>query len=242
MTAVATPVNPTTLPFGYRHLALGVIGSTNDTAQRFAANGEPAGLIVTASEQTAGRGRQRRSGLSPAGGLYCSFLLRPDCPLQRAPELGFVAALAVADAVTALLPNADHIGCKWPNDILVRGRKVAGILVESAALADNRLDWVIAGIGINLRERPADDVVIYPATCIADEGAPGATPAIALEALAGAMANWLARWQVDGFAPIRDAWRRHGPRRGERLAIRDGAADVEGEFIDLDARGPHGTG
>lgn len=237
MSAAAKPPSLLPLPFGYRHLALGVIGSTNDEAQRFAVQGEPAGLIVSASEQTQGRGRQRRSWLSPAGGLYCSFLLRPPCELRQAPEVGFVTAVAVADAVIALLGTDERVGCKWPNDILVGGRKVAGILVESAALANNTLDWVVAGIGINLGKRPAADMVMYPATCLADEGATAVSPEMALAVLAAAMATWLERWQTVGFAPVRQAWLRRAHRQGERLVVRGGAADLEGEFIDLDANG-----
>lgn len=225
------------LPPGFRHLSLGVVGSTNDEAQRFAQAGEPAGLIVSAGEQTKGRGRQRRTWLSPAGGLYCSFLLRPDCPPRRAPELGFVVAVAVAEAVEALVAPDRRVSCKWPNDVLVRGFKIAGILVESAATAADQLDWVIAGIGVNVDQRPDPSDVMYPATCLAEQGAGGVTPEGALAAIAAALADWLGHWQQLGFAAVRQAWLQRGHRRGDRLVVRAGEEEVEGAFLDLDPTG-----
>lgn len=237
MTEATPPTVAAPFPPEFRHLALGTVGSTNDEAQRFARGGEPAGLIVTADEQTQGRGRQRRTWLSPGGGLYCSFLLRPTCSPRQAPELGFVVAVAVADAVKALLGDKDGIACKWPNDVLVRGRKIAGILVESAATARNTLDWVVAGIGLNLQSRPDPSEVMFPATCLAAEGAPGVSPATALLPLAVAMADWLSRWERDGFEPVRAAWRAWAHRPGERLVIRLGDHEIEGTFVDLNVDG-----
>jgi birA, biotin-[acetyl-CoA-carboxylase] ligase region len=237
MSGADAPASAPAVPSGFRHLTLDRIGSTNDEAQRFARAGEPAGLIVTATEQTQGRGRQRRTWLSPVGGLYCSFLLRPECPLRRAPELGFLVAVAVAEAVNELLGAGDRISCKWPNDVLVGGRKIAGILVESSATAGNQLEWVVAGIGINLRQHPPPAEVMFPATCVAEEGAPGITPAEALAPLAARMGYWLARWQCEGFGPVRDAWRGWAHRPGDPLLVRLGDDEVMGEFVDLDVDG-----
>lgn len=205
--------------------------------QRFARSGEPGGLIVSADEQTSGRGRQRRVWLSPVGGLYCSFLLRPQCPPRRAPELGFVAAVAVADAVRELLDSAGMVSCKWPNDVLVDGRKIAGILVESATSAGNQLDYVVVGIGINLAEHPDPSEVMFPATSLAGSGSPGVSPRTALAALARAMAHWLGRWEAEGFAAVRNAWRAVAHRPGDPLVVRLGDGELAGAFIDLDVDG-----
>lgn len=237
MSPQATTFVDPPLPAGYRLVAFETIGSTNDEAQRFAVAGEPERLIVSAAAQTRGRGRQQRSWISPIGGLYCSFLFRPDCPLLRAPEMGFVAAVAVAEAVAELLGDGGLVSCKWPNDVLVSGRKIAGILIESSGGAHNRLDWLVVGIGLNIAEAPDAAELLYPATCLATEGAPGVTPAIALAAIAAVLASWYERWTIEGFAPVRHAWRVRGPQVGAKLAIRGGAADAEGEFVELDASG-----
>ena len=108
------------------------IGSTNDEAMRLAREGAVHGTVVHADEQTAGRGRLSRRWLSPPGNLYLSIVLRPDVPAARSAEIGLVAALAVADAVDALLPQQVRATLKWPNDVLVRDGKIAGILLEQA--------------------------------------------------------------------------------------------------------------
>src|SRR6185436_12611332 len=136
---------PPVLPDGWTLVALQSVGSTNDEAARLAAAGAAEGTVVWAREQTAGRGRRGRHWASPVGNLYTSAIVRPDCPAARAAELGFVAALAVADMVPAGRP----VRLKWPNDVLVEGAKVAGILPESSIGADGQAEHVILGIGVN---------------------------------------------------------------------------------------------
>jgi len=126
--------------------------STNDEARRLADSGAPHGTVVQALQQTGGRGRRGRTWISPPGNLYASFVLRLVCPAIRHGEIGFVMALAVADAVDAA---AGH-GCarlKWPNDVLLGGAKVAGVLVETSGSA-------IAGVGINIAHAPADQLAL----------------------------------------------------------------------------------
>ena len=116
------------LPDGWTLVALASVGSTNDEAARLADTGVPEGTVVWSREQTGGRGRRGRHWASPPGNLYTSTILRPACAAPRAAELGFVAALAVADIV----PVGRPVRLKWPNDVLVDGGKIAGILLESA--------------------------------------------------------------------------------------------------------------
>lgn len=207
------------------------VGSTSDEARRLAAEGAPPGLVVTAAEQTAGRGRQGRGWASPVGNLYASVLLAPAVPPARLPELGFVAAVAVASTLDRFLPEGT-IGLKWPNDVLARGAKIAGLLVEQAD------GMAILGMGINLAAAPADTP--YPATTLAACGAV-VTPEMALERLLEALGDALARWEQLGFAPIRAAWlaRAHPP--GTPLRVRLGgpaaAGVLEGRFAGLDADG-----
>ena len=143
----STPV----LPDGWTLVALDSVGSTNDEASRLADAGAAEGTVVWAREQTGGRGRRGRHWSSPVGNLYSSTVLRPDCAAQRAAELGFVAALAVADIV----PAGRDVRLKWPNDVLVDGGKVAGILLESSIGQDGLVEHVVAGIGDECGLRPA---------------------------------------------------------------------------------------
>ena len=142
--------------------------STNDDAKKGAASGSPHGATWVAETQTHGRGRQGRTWISPRGeNLLFSVLLRVQCPPPRVPPIALVVGLAVRDAVAALLPNPDAVKVKWPNDVLVDGKKIAGILVESQ-IAGQRVESVIIGIGLNVhtREFPPE----LSATSLALEG------------------------------------------------------------------------
>lgn len=130
------------------------IGSTNETAHRMAESGAPEGTIILSERQTKGRGRLGRSWHSPAGlGLYFSLILRPRIPLGRVPALSLVAALAVCRVGNE--SQGLEVRMKWPNDCLIKGKKVAGILVEVSAELD-RIDYSILGIGINVNHRKKD--------------------------------------------------------------------------------------
>ncbi|MDE2580599.1 MAG: biotin--[acetyl-CoA-carboxylase] ligase [Rhodospirillales bacterium] len=212
------------------------LGSTNDEARRLALAGAPAGTVVTATEQTAGRGRQGRVWHSGAGNLHASILLRPDVPPARLGELAFLAALAVAETVDNLLAPARRVVLKWPNDVLVDGAKIAGILIEQEGTA------MILGIGINVAHHPPDTP--YPATDLAAAMA-GAGAIVAVETvlqrLLAALGTGLAMWDTHGFAPIRAAWLARAQPSGTALRVRLGAVGVpdtiEGHFAGLDARG-----
>ncbi|MGC8476269.1 MAG: biotin--[acetyl-CoA-carboxylase] ligase [Acetobacteraceae bacterium] len=207
------------------------VGSTSDEARRLAAAGAPPGLVITAAEQTAGRGRHGRGWTSPVGNLYASVLLEPAVPPARLPELGFVAAVAVAELLSGFLP-AGTVGLKWPNDVLARGAKIAGLLVEQAA------GMAILGMGINLAVRPEDTP--YPATALAAEGVV-LSPEAALQRLLESLGSWLARWEQAGFAPVRAAWLARAHPAGTMLRVRLGgpaaAGVLEGTFAGLDADG-----
>ena len=130
-------------------------------------------LWVVATTQTAGRGRRGRAWVSPPGNLYASLLLVDPAPAAVAPQLAFVAGLAVHDACAALAPGvADALRLKWPNDLLCGGAKIAGILIEGEAVAD--AIGAVIGIGVNCRHHP--DAVEHPATDFAAQGSPDRSP------------------------------------------------------------------
>ncbi len=145
---------------------LGFTSSTNDDAKRASKEGAPHGATWVAEQQSAGRGRQGRSWVSPHGeGLLFSVLLRVSCPPARVPPLALAAGLAVRDAVARAAPAAD-VRIKWPNDVLVDGRKLAGVLVE-AITAGSRVQAVVVGIGINVHTRVFPDELEGRATSVA---------------------------------------------------------------------------
>jgi BirA family biotin operon repressor/biotin-[acetyl-CoA-carboxylase] ligase len=215
------------LPDGWTLIALGSVGSTNDEAARLADAGASEGTVVWAREQSGGRGRRGRNWASPVGNLYSSTVLRPGCVAQRAAELGFVAALAVGD----LVPAHRSVRLKWPNDVLVDGGKVAGILLESAIGQDGRVEHVVAGIGVNVAFAPQLPEMRYP-------GAPlGGTVEAALEGLARALAARLAQWRREGFETVRREWLAKAGPLGVEVDVRLGEGLVRGRFAGLDQEG-----
>src|SRR5206468_1374206 len=141
------------------------IGSTNDEATALARAGAGSGTLVWAAEQNTGRGRRGRSWRSPPGNLYLSLVQRPECSPASAAQLGFVAALGLGDAITELGLRPSY---KWPNDVLVNRRKLAGILLESEMTAGGGLDFVVIGVGVNIAVAP--EGVEFPTTSLVAEG------------------------------------------------------------------------
>jgi len=210
---------------GFRLLRYETLGSTNDEAKRLARDGAAGGTIVWAGEQTAGRGRRGRQWASPPGNLYMSLLWRPECAVAEAAQLGFVAALALAEAI-------DHaeLRFKWPNDLLLGGKKIAGILLE----CETGAGFVVIGMGVNLASFPGGTET--PATSLAAEGI-DRTPEALLERFAEGFARWETRWREGGFAPIRAAWMLRAGGLGEEIRVRLENTTLHGRFLDLDEAG-----
>ena len=224
------------MPPAYRLVALDSCQSTNEEAKKLALGGAEDGTLVWSLRQTAGKGRRGRSWDSPPGNLYLSVILRPECPVARAAQLGFAAALALGDAVGSVAPPLIEVTYKWPNDVLFNDRKGAGVLLESSLSPDGRLDWLVLGIGVNVRSYPSDTP--YPATSLHFEGAPPALgPVILLEAFSRHLLSWVNRWLEDGFVPLRKAWLRHACSLGETIVVRLPKETLEGRFETLDDDG-----
>jgi BirA family transcriptional regulator, biotin operon repressor / biotin---[acetyl-CoA-carboxylase] ligase len=225
----------TQLPQGYVLHAFDRLESTNDEARRLAEQGAAAGALVLAGEQLKGRGRHGRTWSSPPGNLYASLLLRPEGTLAEAAQLSLVASLALAEALIALAPPGADVRVKWPNDVLVRGAKVAGLLLESGGGADDRIGWLIIGSGVNIASAPAGTP--YPATALHYEGFPPISPLDMLARYLGALDGWLARWRSGGFAAVRPAWLALGSGIGDRVRLRLGREEVAGRFLDVTPEG-----
>jgi BirA family biotin operon repressor/biotin-[acetyl-CoA-carboxylase] ligase len=215
-------------------LAFGEIDSTNLEARRQMDAGAAAPLWITAGRQTAGRGRRGRAWHTEVGNLAATLLLTTQKPPLEAAQIAFVAALAVGDLVATYLP-ASLVTLKWPNDPLIAGRKVSGILVESSAHPAGGL-WLAVGIGVNIAHAPEDSE--RPATSFAAhlDGPPPA-PREALDVLSQAMRRWLLLWEAAGFAPIAEAWTARAHGLGERCVARLPAETVEGIAEGLDSDG-----
>ncbi len=193
-----------------------------------AASGAAEGLWLRADRQTAGRGRQGRAWQSPPGNLYASTLvrLRPGDPPPA--TLALVAAVALEEVVSAYLGHHDA-ALKWPNDLLLDGAKLSGILLERAG------DAIVIGFGVNLAHHPVD--LDRPVTSLAANGVTP-TPDDFVATLADALARWIGRWRGEGLAPVRDRWmaRAHVPGTALTARLPDGSA-VDGIFERLDGDG-----
>lgn len=230
MTADALP----RLPPGYRLVRHAVIGSTNEEARRLARTGAANRTVVWALQQTAGRGRRGRPWYSPPGNLYMSLILRPCAAPERAAQLGFVVALAVGGALDRLCPGLAGLSYKWPNDVLLDGRKICGILLEAESGEGAERFFLVAGVGVNLVAAPP--AVEFPATSLAEQGLPEIAPQTALAALLVEFERWMERWETAGFAPIREAWRERAVL-GVSIRVRLDRLTLYGRFRDIDDEG-----
>ncbi len=223
------------LPSAYRLVALDEVDSTNDEAKRLVEAGAEEGTLVWARAQRRGRGRRGQNWVSPPGNLYFSLVLRPECPPLQAAQLSFVAALALADGLGAFVRPPSEIAFKWPNDVLLNRRKVAGILLESSTTTSERLDWLVLGAGVNIVSAPAETV--FPATSLRAEGCGPVTAGDVLEAFSRHYLAWSDRWREDGFAPIRKAWLHRVTGVGERVTVNLESEKWFGKFANLDGVG-----
>lgn len=202
------------------------VGSTNQRARELAAEGRE-NAVVVAEEQTGGRGRLDREWASPRGGIWLSVLLRPTIPATHAPIVTMAAAVATARAVesTGLDPDI-----KWPNDVLVDGKKVAGILTEMEGEAD-RISWLVVGIGLNAN--------------VAKSDLPADVDATSLQALTGnidrrdCVQTLLESMYdlLDDDDAILPAWRERSGTLGRRVRVETPAGTVEGEAVDVEFPG-----
>lgn len=220
-------------PSGYAHVHHETIDSTNEEARRLAAAGKQGPLWITAGRQTAGRGRRGRAWDSPQGNLMSTLLIQPGCAVAECAQLSFVAALASSDTVAHFAPAAE-VKVKWPNDVLADGRKISGILLESAS-GGGEPYFLAIGIGINLAHFPTD--TLFPATSLAWLGVPVPPVADALTELAACFAKWYEIWRGRGFAAVRDAWLARAANLGGRITARLQNGDLTGVFEGIDETG-----
>jgi BirA family biotin operon repressor/biotin-[acetyl-CoA-carboxylase] ligase len=230
-------MKPRELPPGYTLTHLAQTDSTNAEAMRTALKGARGPLWVLADRQTTGRGRDGRAWTSLEGNLHASLLFSPACSVQHAAGLALVAGVAVVDAIRAAQPASSltALRLKWPNDILIAGAKVGGILIESSSQGARDNLTVVIGVGINLASTPPD--LGRQATSLSAHGI-DVSPGEALGFLAEALDTWLKVWDEGaGFDRVRAAWLERAGQLGEPLRVHGAAGEVAGAFAGLDADG-----
>lgn len=227
-------LDPSAITSGHGLVVFDTIDSTNAEALRRAREGEGGPLWIVAHHQDAGRGRRGRAWDSPVGNLFATLLLTEPAPPERASLLGLVAALALADAVEKTAPAArGRLKLKWPNDLLIDGAKLAGILIEAES-RDGSTSLAI-GQGVNCLWHPTD--LPYPAASLRGVGAE-VTPAALFAALSESWIGWLGIWRAPaGFAAIRDAWLDRAIGLGGPITVRLPDETLHGIFDDLDRQG-----
>ncbi len=220
-----------------RHL-LDTVDSTNAHALRMAT-----GMIgphwFVAREQTAGRGRRSRVWSSPPGNFHGTLVMRLAEPPAVIALRSFVAALALREALAALTRLPETLTLKWPNDVLLNGAKVAGILLESSGQKDGTAHLAV-GFGVNLIAAPSPEDLepgAVSATSVLAATGLRVEPAAMLDRLAPAMARWEAVLRNEGFAPIRVEWLIHAARLGGRIRARTMRETHEGTFDTIDPAG-----
>lgn len=226
-----------TLLNDYHLLSYDVLDSTSAEARRLAGGGASHGAVIWARRQTAGRGRMGREWVSADGNLFVTLLLTPTAELTACSQLSFVAALAVADTLAGILPDPSLVACKWPNDVLVGGKKIAGVLLESFTtkeLASTR-QWLAVGIGINVDNFP--EHVMYPATCLRSVGVELISAKIVLSRLVHHFIQHYDVWEAKGFAPIEKAWLARAYQIGKPVEVIVGDEKISGVFAGIDAEG-----
>lgn len=224
----------TSLVNDYHLLTYDTVDSTNEEAIRLALGGASHGAFIWAKEQTNGRGREDRQWISLEGNLFVSVLLAPQIELARLPELSFVASIAMMDAIAPLLPLSAKLECKWPNDIMLNGKKLGGILCESFEEKGKR--WVTVGLGVNVESSPRRNVN-FPAISLQEAGVEIVSAKIVLSRF---IHHFIARyneWKRDGFAPIRAQWVHRCWMYSKTIRVAQGNKILSGLCKGIDRKG-----
>ena len=222
---------------GHDLVAYDTVGSTNAEAMALARAGR-APVWVAARAQTEGRGRRGRSWQTERGNLAASFATVTSADPAKAATLGFVAGLALEQALrqgaASLSPRTARPELKWPNDLIVDGKKLAGILLEADRLDDGRLA-VVVGVGVNVVSAP--EGLPYPATSLSERGDRTSAEEL-FEALADTFVTWFDTWEDGaGLPAIRKAWMARAAGLGSQVTIDMGARVLKGRFESLDESG-----
>ncbi|MCK4846319.1 MAG: biotin--[acetyl-CoA-carboxylase] ligase [Deltaproteobacteria bacterium] len=208
------------------------VESTNTLARKLAQDDAEEGTAVIAQAQTNGRGRRGRAWHSPKGvNLYTSIILRPDISPVHAPTLTLLAAVALAEAIEEFIAPI-RVNVKWPNDILINGRKVAGILTEMSSEPD-KIDHIIIGIGVNLNieAKALPEELAEIATSLREASGRAVDMTLFACSLYSSLEKWYALSLSSGFAPVLAKWRTYFDKVGQNVKVSEGGKGVATEGI-----------
>lgn len=224
----------------YEIVRMDVVDSSNDEAKRLIKEEQYSHsnhkFVLVAGSQIAGKGRDRRLWISPEGNLYFSAVVIPNVPVWRLPQLSFVVAIAVKEALSHFIPKSAKITLKWPNDILVNNKKIAGILLESEYVGkDPKVRKVIIGVGINIKHCPEDlEIEATFAQAYMDQEIKLDD---VLEKWIISFDQWFRLWEREGFTKIRLVWLANAHGTGKMMRVRFAQQEYEGSFKDVDQEG-----
>ena len=211
--------------------------STNIRAKDLADRGAPEGTLVVAEKQTRGKGRRGRTWFSPAGGgIYASLILRPVISPGEAPRITLMTAVAVAEALLALIPLVFKI--KWPNDILVNGKKIAGILTEISTEMDS-VDYIVVGLGLNVntpKKSFTQDIREKATSILAETGKPFSRTKL-VQAYLQRYEVYYEMFQKGEFEPILDRWKELADIIGQLITVDMAGKMYSGKVMDVDNDG-----
>ena len=211
------------------------LGSTHDEVLQRAREGDAGHLWILALQQTKGRGRHGRQLVSPKGNFYASYLLVDPSPLNLMPQLGFVAGVALADAVQLGCALGDKVRLKWPNDLVCGHAKLSGLLLETTPVHPHLYACAL-GFGVNLVSSPAG--LAYETISVRDLGGHDVTPTEFAHILSHYFANWLQLWdRGHNFMAIRKAWMERAAGLGQTIRVQRHDGPVTGVFEGLDDAG-----
>lgn len=211
------------------------VESTQDLIKEYAAKGGVEGRVVIAEHQTRGRGRHGREWVSHPGNLYFSFLLKPQMNSQNIGQLGLVIAVALGRAVKSFLRAPEILKLKWPNDILLDGKKCAGILIETELGEGGQIDWVAFGIGLNTKDAPEEGACL--GTHISAQTGNLPDNEEVLHVFLQSMNEYYRLWQSGDFQAILSSWLAMAHEKGAEVTVKLGEKILHGTFEGVDESG-----
>lgn len=219
-------------------VAFNSVSSTNEVLKKLVIEEQVKNRIaVIAKKQTSGYGRRTRKWESPQGNMYCSALITPTPrQIKDVTQLSFVVSVAVAEAIESLSETV-VTQCKWPNDVLIKGQKVSGILLETIGKTSVPLQHIVVGVGINVENAPTDiKNLSYPVSSLSDEGIDISVNEM-LPIYLKHLKKWLDIWEEQGFDSIKEFWLQRAKGIGEEIKIDFGKNSMSGVFSGLDQDG-----
>jgi BirA family transcriptional regulator, biotin operon repressor / biotin---[acetyl-CoA-carboxylase] ligase len=216
----------------WRRQTLKKASSTQDVLKSQAASGEAEGIVVQALEQTDGRGRHGRTWVSQKGNLFFSFLLQPACKAQDVGQISLLIGLAVGEALRGLIRRPEKLLLKWPNDVLLDGKKCAGILLETESGPEGQIQWMAVGVGVNIVSAPLETSARMQDYM---EEAPDIDTV--REAILKRVGVCYELWQQGKFSRIREFWLVMTCPEGTLISVKTAQGAVKGKFRDVDGQG-----